>query len=70
MTALRARLDRLAADNNHNQINKRRAAQIGGGARGDKRRTYRFQDNSIYDQITGKNMTCSEFMKGQISKIW
>jgi hypothetical protein len=35
--------------------------------RGDKRRTYRFQDDVVADHITGKSMQASKAMKGYIS---
>jgi protein subunit release factor A len=33
-----------------------RRKQIGSGMRGDKRRTYRFQDDTVVDHVTGKAM--------------
>ncbi len=47
-----------------------RAAQIGCGMRADKKRTYRFQDDSITDHETGKQMTCRAFMRGNIERLW
>jgi hypothetical protein len=34
--------------------------------RGDKRRTYRFQDDQVVDHVTGKSMQASKAMKGGI----
>jgi protein subunit release factor A len=47
-----------------------RRQQIGSGMRGDKRRTYRFQDDTVVDHITGKSMQASKAMKGMISMLW
>ncbi len=44
--------------------------QIGSGMRGDKRRTYRFQDDVVVDHVTGKSMQASKAMKGDILKLW
>jgi protein subunit release factor A len=50
--------------------NDLRSAQIGLGMRGDKRRTYRFRDDRVVDDITGKSTTCTRFMRGQINSLW
>lgn len=47
-----------------------RRLQIGSGMRGDKRRTYRFQDDIVVDHVTGKSMQASKAMKGGISSLW
>jgi protein subunit release factor A len=47
-----------------------RRQQIGSGMRGDKRRTYRFQDDIVVDHVTGKSMIASKAMKGWLSKLW
>ena len=70
MTVIRQRLINQAKHADHNEQNSIRSAQIGSGQRGDKRRTYRFQDDSIYDQVTGKSATCKQFMKGEIERLW
>jgi protein subunit release factor A len=47
-----------------------RRLQIGSGMRGDKRRTYRFQDDTVVDHVTGRSMQASRAMKGAISLLW
>lgn len=47
-----------------------RRQQIGSGMRGDKRRTYRFQDDVVIDHVTGKSMQESKMMKGELNKLW
>jgi protein subunit release factor A len=44
--------------------------QIGSGMRGDKRRTYRFQDDQVIDHITCKSMQASRAMKGELRHLW
>lgn len=50
--------------------NRTRASQIGSGQRGDKRRTYRFQDDRVLDHVTGKSATCKQVMAGEFSRLW
>jgi protein subunit release factor A len=47
-----------------------RRQQIGSGMRGDKRRTYRFQDDTVVDHVTGKSMQASKAMRSGITALW
>lgn len=67
---LNAMLDSLRDSQNDVETNRTRAGQIGSGMRGDKRRTYRFQDDSITDHVTGKTVSCKRFMRGDIERLW
>lgn len=44
---------------------KTRKSQVGRGMRGDKRRTYRTQDDSVYDHIINKSWKYSKWIKGK-----
>lgn len=71
--ALKAIKDRLLALHSERELklmNKVRSSQIGSGARSDKTRTYRFQDNLVSDHVTGKQTSCKDFMRGNIDKLW
>jgi peptide chain release factor 1 len=63
-------LDAAKSSRDHSSTNATRSKQIGSGMRGDKIRTYRFQDDSVTDHRTGKTMTAKAFMKGDISRLW
>lgn len=63
-------LDEIEMGNHHRAVNQTRAAQVGSGQRGDKRRTYRFQDDKVVDHITGKSARCSAVMKGSLDLLW
>jgi peptide chain release factor 1 len=70
MAALIAMLDdRLRSGSKAAEDDVRRQ-QIGSGMRGDKRRTYRFQDDIVVDHVTGKSTQASKAMKGAISQLW
>ncbi len=45
-------------------------SQIGSGMRGDKMRTYRFQDDVVKDHISGKQCSCDKVMKGYFNILW
>lgn len=57
-------------DANHNETNRIRSGQVGSGMRGDKRRTYRFQDDQVTDHQTGKSCSVKKFMKGNLELLW
>lgn len=44
--------------------------QRGSGMRGDKIRTYRFQDDQVIDHQTGKSARASKVMKGKFDLLW
>jgi protein subunit release factor A len=70
MAALIAMLDdRLRSGSKAVEDDVRRQ-QIGSEMRGDKRRTYRFQDGVVTDHGTGKSMQATKVMKAAISTLW
>jgi peptide chain release factor 1 len=70
LDALWRKLDELEGTIDHTSVNQSRSKQIGSGMRGDKIRTYRFQDDQINDHRTGKKCTTKKFMKGAIDLLW
>lgn len=69
-TELIAALDAMSNKEYNGTIAADRKQQVGTGMRGDKRRTYRFQDNTVVDHITGKSSTCTKVMKGGVDLMW
>ena len=51
-------------------ISADRKQQVGSGMRGDKKRTYRFQDNIVVDHQTGKSARCVDILKGNFDLLW
>lgn len=49
--------------------NAARRSQIGSGQRGDKIRTYRFQDNLVVEHKTGKKTALSEIVAGNLDVL-
>ena len=47
-----------------------RREQVGSGQRGDKVRTYRFQDDRVQDHVTGRRARVTDVMRGQFDLLW
>ena len=69
-TELNKRLDFLASQEKASQLSSVKKSQVGSGMRGDKFRTYRFQDDIVTDHRTGKKAKCSKIMKGRFDLLY
>jgi protein subunit release factor A len=49
-------------------VNRRK--MTGTGERGDKVRTYRFQDNTVKDHRSGKQLALDKIMSGHFNLLW
>ena len=70
MAALLVAVEAMSSSEASARANSERCAQIGVGMRADKRRTWRFRDDSVTDSLTGMAMSCKEAMRGNIDKLW
>ncbi len=70
MAAIQQRVDTATNRQYTNSIANNRKLQVGSGMRGDKIRTYRFQDDRVQDHLTGKSAKCSSVLKGNIDLLW
>jgi len=70
MASLTAELDRMAVDATDRAENGIRKIQVGSGQRGDKIRTYRWQDDRVTDGRTGKTASCRKVMLGHFDLLW
>lgn len=61
--------DKIQSKYNHATAQTRKL-QVGSGMRGDKIRTYRFQDDRVADHVTGKTASCSQVLKGNFDQLW
>lgn len=70
MEALHAALDAQTQEAESAVLRHTRQSQIGLGERGDKRRTYRFQDDQVLDHLTGRRARATEVLKGNFAALW
>lgn len=68
--ALIKRLENAAYNESCSELAGTRKEQVGSGMRGDKIRTYRFQDDRVHDHISGKKAKCTKVMKGRFDLLW
>ena len=47
-----------------------RKQQVGSGMRGDKIRTYRFQDDVVKDHLTDKTASVKKVLAGNFNLLW
>ena len=69
-TAILIRLNEQARSAMHQGLASERKEQVGSGERGDKIRTYRFQDNVTKDHRTDRCARTTSVMDGNFRLIW
>lgn len=67
---IRKRLDEKYRSAYNSALAVDRKEQVGSGQRGDKIRTYRFQDDRVKDHETGKSASCSQVLRGHFDLLW
>lgn len=70
LALLRARLQERATNEATSSRNNARRTQVGSGMRGDKTRTYRWQDNVVTDHGTGKKAQLDKVRRGMLEDLW
>ena len=70
LSAIAAKLTNSKLAEAHSSMASIKQKQLGSGMRGDKMRTYRFQDDQVKDHRTNKSATCTEIMRGHMDKLW
>ncbi len=70
MAAIQQRVDSEANRCYNSNIASDRKSQVGSGMRGDKIRTYRFQDDQVQDHISGKRASVKKVLNGNFDLIW
>lgn len=65
-----AKLNSGSSTDERMKMSSTRKAQTGSGMRGDKTRTYRFQDNIVKDHVTGKTASVTKVLSGFFDLLW
>ena len=64
------RIDSLIKTSYNNTIASDRKQQVGSGMRGDKIRTYRFQDDVVKDHNSEKTASVKKVLAGNFELLW
>ena len=70
MEALAVDLDAGAQVQARSEEQGVRKSQVGSGMRGDKRRTYRYQEGVVHDHQSGKKASLDRVMAGHFDPLW
>nr|WP_304363701.1 peptide chain release factor-like protein [Jiella sp. LLJ827] len=68
--ALKKRVAAALEAQDHDVRSALRREQIGSGMRGDKTVTIRFQDDTAKHHVTGKSISASRYMRGEMDELW
>ncbi len=63
-------LDSMAQGESNANKNAKRANMVGSGMRGDKIRTYRFQEDIVIDHQTDKKFNLKKILRGNMNIFW
>ena len=63
-------LDSLISGEQQANQNTERYGMVGSGMRGDKIRTYRFQEDIIIDHVSDKKFNLKQVFRGNMDKFW
>jgi peptide chain release factor 1 len=69
-SALAKTVDQKMQMQYNNTLSENRRQQVGSGQRGDKIRTYRFQDDVVQDHITGQKSSVKRVLNGNFDLLW
>lgn len=70
LTAIQNAVDSSLKRHYNSSIACERKQQVGSGMRGDKIRTYRFQDDVVKDHVTNKSSSVKKILSGNFDLLW
>ena len=70
LSTIHKTVDNQVKSQYNNSIATNRREQVGSGMRGDKIRTYRFQDDRVQDHVTNKVASTKKVLAGNFDLLW
>jgi len=70
MENIQKQVDNIRQNQYNKNIASDRKQQVGSGMRGDKIRTYRFQDDVVQDHNTGRRGSVKKVLNGHFDLLW
>lgn len=70
LSTIHKTVDEMVKNQYNNSIASDRKQQVGSGMRGDKIRTYRFQDDVVKDHVTNKSNSVKKVLSGNFDLLW
>ena len=70
MQTVQETVDNLVKTSYNSSIASDRRQQVGSGMRGDKIRTYRFQDDVVKDHLTDRTASVKKVLAGNFDLLW
>ena len=70
LSTIHKTVDEMVKNQYNNSIASDRKQQVGSGMRGDKIRTYRFQDDVVKDHVTNKSNSVKKVLGGNFDLLW
>ena len=68
--SIQERVNSVAQGKHNTQVASDRKQQVGSGQRGDKIRTYRFQDDTVKDHVTNRVASTKKVLQGNFDLLW
>ena len=69
-SAIVERVNAVAQGLHNTEVASNRRQQVGTGMRGDKVRTYRFQDDTVKDHVTNRVASAKKVLQGNFDLLW
>ena len=70
MQTIQKRVDAIIKESYNNDLASNRKQQVGSGMRGDKIRTYRFQDDTVKDHVRDTTASVKKVLAGNFDLLW
>ncbi len=70
MKTIQNQVDNIRKNHYNNSIASDRRQQVGSGMRGDKIRTYRFQDDVVKDHVSNATASVKKVLAGNFDLLW